>query len=178
MIFTRYCLYSCVLLGALFFSACEKNDFIFYDGDGKKPVYLPISALKDIKNEAPRPIERTGTIFLKDTLFFLLEQQKGIHVFNFKDSLNTKNLTFIKIPAITDFTVSGTFIYADSWKDLVTIDISNLMQVREVSRIVNVIQPQMFPPLFNGPFECVDETKGAVIGWEDAVLEHVKCRTF
>ncbi len=178
MLTTRYRLLLCVLLCVLFFSACEKNEFIFFDGNGKKPVYLPFSALADIKNEAPRPIENAGTIFLKDTLFFLLDQHKGIHVFSFKDSLNTRNLTFIKIPAVTDFTVSGSFIYADSWKDLVTIDIGNLMKVREVSRIGNTIQPQLYPPLFNGPFECVDESKGAVVGWEDAYLDNVKCRTF
>jgi hypothetical protein len=40
-----------------------------------------------------------------------------------------------------------------------------------------VISPTLFPPLYNGYFECVDESKGAIIGWEDAVLDQAKCVT-
>ncbi len=165
----------CVLLFNL--GSCEKSEQDFFDGFGKKPVYISLSELRDIRNEAPRPIQLSGTIFLKDTLLFILEQRKGIHVFNLKDSLNTVNLAFLKIPAITDFVVSGNLIYADSWKDLVVIDISNLQQISETARITNVITPALYPLLYNGYFECVDESKGAIIDWEDATLENAKCVT-
>lgn len=165
------------LLLMLLLAGCSKDDRIFYTETGKKPVYLPLSALKDIKSEAPRAIEKTGTIFLRDTLFFVLEQHQGIHVYNLKDSLNTINLTFIKIPAITDFTITGNRLYADSWRDLVVIDISNLLQIREVSRVPDVIQPPLYPPLYDGVFECVDESLGAVIGWKDDNLGNARCVT-
>jgi len=157
--------------------ACEKSERDFYSGLGKKPVYVPLSELLDVRNEPPRPIELSGTIFLRDSLLFLLEQGKGIHVFNLQDTLNTINLAFFKIPAITDFIVAGDVLYADSWRDLVVINISNLHQIQETDRIRDVINPALYPPLYNGIFECVDESKGAVIEWQDATLEDAKCMT-
>lgn len=168
-------LFSLLLLCLL--GSCTKQDPYFYDGLGKRPVYAPLSALLDIKNEAPQAIQTSGTIFLRDTLLFILEQRKGIHVFSLADTLNTVNLAFFKIPAITDFTVVGKTIYADSWKDLVVIDISNLNQISEKNRIRDVITPALYPLLYDGAFECVDESKGAVVDWEDATLTDAKCTT-
>lgn len=170
-----YLLSCCILTLSL--GGCVKEEQEFYDGFGKKPVYISLAELRDIRSEAPRPIQLSGTIFLKDTLLFILEQRKGIHVFNLKDTLNTVNLTFLNIPAITDFVVSGQLIYADSWKDLVVIDISNLQQISEKSRIEGVITPALYPPLYNGYFECADESKGAIIDWVDATLVNAKCIT-
>jgi hypothetical protein len=169
---------------ALFFAfvgllACTKvENLAFYDGRGKRPVYLSIEATKDIRNDTPRAIKQSGTIFLRDTLFFVLEQRRGIHVFNIRDSVRTVNLTFFKIPAITDFTISGNILYADSWRDLVAIDISNILRIRETGRVTNAVQPVLYPLLYNGAFECVDESKGAVVDWEDATLVEARCNTF
>lgn len=167
------------ILTALFFAiilfSCEKQERDFYSGMGKKPLYAPLSTLHDIRNEPPQPIGQSGTILLQDTLLFLLEQGKGIHVFNIRDSVNTINLTFFKIPAITDFVISGQVLYADSWKDLVVIDISQLLQIKETDRIPGILNPAQFPPEYRGIFECVDESKGAVVGWEDASLDNVHC---
>jgi hypothetical protein len=157
--------------------SCTKPDPDLFDGTGKKPIYVPFSELRDIGNEAPRPIQMSGTIFLQDTLLFLLEQRKGIHVFNIIDSMNTVNMTFFRIPAITDFTITGGRIYADSWKDLVVIDITNLFQIKETGRVSDIIQPPLYPPMYEGIFECVDESKGAVVDWVDAVLENAACVT-
>ncbi len=167
------------VLGLLLFllSGCDKEERDFYDGLGKKPVYIALSELRAIGNEPPRPIQLSGTIFLQDTLFFILEQGKGIHVFNIADSLNTINVAFFKIPAITDFVIAGHVLYADSWKDLVVIDISNLQQIQETDRLIDAINPALYPPLYEGIFECVDESKGAVIDWEDATLENARCIT-
>ena len=162
---------------SLFLNACVREEKEFYNGEGKKPVYLPVSELGDIGSRASEPIVESGTIFLRDTLLFILEQRKGIHVFNLKDSLNTVNMVFLKIPAITDFTLSDHYIYADTWRDLVTIDVADLFNIHETSRIRDVINPALYPLLYEGYFECVDESKGAIIGWENAVLDHAKCVT-
>lgn len=162
---------------ALLSGGCIQTELELFNGRGKRPVYAPLSELTNIGNLPPQPIEATGTIFLRDTLFFMLEQKKGIHVFNVKDSLNTVNLTFFRIPAVTDFTLVGDRLYADSWRDLVTIDISDLFAIRVVDRRANAFIPILYPPLYRGIFECVDESRGAVVGWEDADLEDVRCAT-
>ncbi|MCC6460419.1 MAG: hypothetical protein IT260_08100 [Saprospiraceae bacterium] len=162
---------------SLFWNGCVPEEIDTYSGTGKRPVYLPVAALDSIGNLAPQVIQESGTIFLQDTLFFMLEQKKGIHVFSIKDSSTVASLTFFKIPAVTDFTISGNRLYADSWRDLVTIDISDLYHISLLSRQTNAFSPLLYPPLYNGFFECVDESKGAVVGWEDVFLENVRCYT-
>jgi hypothetical protein len=166
-----------VLMCSISWSSCVKTEIEMYSGMGKRPVYLPVSSLNDVKNLPPQPIHQSGTVFLRDTLFFMLEQKKGIHVYNVKDTLNIADLTFLQIPAVTDFTVTGNRLYADNWRDLVTIDISDLYHIRVVDRQTNVFTPLLFPPLYHGIFECVDESKGAVIDWEDIYLTKAACTT-
>lgn len=159
--------------------ACEKEAYPdFYSGMGKRPVYVPISDLGQVKNLPVQPIVNSGVIFLRDTLLFMLEDRKGIHVFNIKDSTNIGAVAFFGIPAVTAFTLTGNRLYADSWRDLLTIDISNIYEIKLVNRQTDVFSPLLFPPFYEGIFECVDESKGAVVGWEDAELENARCRTF
>jgi hypothetical protein len=145
---------------------------------GKMPVYLALDSLKDIRSMPPQPIVQTGTIFLLDSLFFVLDYRKGVHVFSFLDSANTEAIAFLKVPAATDFSVSGSRMYVDSWRDLITIDISNLLNIKVLSRSGGVFSPSLFPPLYRGSFECVDEMNGAVIDWKDTLLTAPKCQTF
>jgi hypothetical protein len=178
-----YRLQTARLLAGLFFVACTlasctEKEPLGFSGLGKRPVYLPESQLSDIRNLPPQPVQQSGSIFLLDTLFFMVEFKRGIHVYRIGDSAEVRELTFFNIPAITEFSISGDRLYADSWRDLLTIDISNLYQIRLLDRQVRVIEPLLFPPQYNGFFECVDETKGAVIGWEDADLDNALCRTF
>ncbi len=165
-----------LLLGLLLTSCPDRHPPRM--GVGMRPIYVDLVELENIGNLPPQEIENSGSIFLLDTLFFMLEQGKGIHVYGISDPTNAAGLTFIKMPAITAFTVANNRIYADSWRDLVTIDISNLMAVEVRSRQLGVFEPLLYPPLYNGIFECVDESQGAVAGWEEADLEAADCRTF
>ncbi|MEZ4985794.1 MAG: hypothetical protein R2795_12300 [Saprospiraceae bacterium] len=162
---------------ALVLVACVKQPAPLLSGMGKKPIYLSLDALDNIANLPPRDVESSGSIFLLDTLFFLMEQGQGIHVFSVSDPENPTALTFLQIPAISAYTINGNRLFANCWRDLVTIDISNLYAIQSIDRQEGVFDPLLFPPLFNGIFECVDETKGAVVKWEDAALENVACST-
>jgi len=167
----------CLLAVSILCSACVKEEAPYLSGLGKRPVYASLAELRDIRNLPQQPVEASGGIFLLDTLFFMIEQRKGIHVFNVADPANPVYLTFWRIPAIGDFTIAGNRLYADSWRDLITIDISNILNIREIDRQENAFAPLLFPPQYNGIFECVDESKGAVVGWEDAFLDKALCRT-
>lgn len=162
----------------LSFLGCQKGDEPGSNGIGKRPLYLPLSVLNEVKSMEPQSIENTGPIFLLDSLFFMTEMKKGIHVFNVKDSASIQNLTFFNIPAITDFTIYNGFLYADSWTDLLTIDITNLQNIALITREEAVFEPLLYPPLYQGAFECVDLSLGAVVGWEEAQLDNAKCQTF
>jgi hypothetical protein len=167
------------LFGALLLlPSCWKEDYPAWGKvSGMRPVYLPESSLNDIRNLPPQDINNTGTIFLRDTLFFMLETGRGIHVFSVQDPTWTYPVTFFKIPAISDFTIAGERLYADSWRDLVTLDISDILAIRVIQRQPGVFQPSLFPPNYQGLFECVDLSQGAVVGWEDTEIENPRCRT-
>jgi hypothetical protein len=167
-------LYFFILL--LLFS-CTKKEERGYSGVGLQPVYLTLSEWRELKNLPPQPIEKTGSIVLAGQLFFMAEAKKGIHIFDLEDSTQTK-LTFIQIPALEDFTLFDHYLYAFSWTDLVTIDISDIYQVKEISRQANAYEPAYYPINYSGIFECVDPAKGAVGEWKETQLEDVMCSTF
>lgn len=176
----RQWLFPALLPGCLLFtlSGCWKEELPAHPSiPGKRPVYVSGQDLMDIRNLPPREIVYAGTMFLRDTLFFLLEQGQGIHVYSVKDPEQSLALTFLRIPATSDFTVSGDRLYADSWRDLVTLDIRDIRDIRVLDRRPDVFQPPLFPPLYTGAFECVDPSRGAVVGWEDAVLDNPRCQT-
>jgi hypothetical protein len=149
---------------------------IFLSGEGKVPVYVPLDQLTEIKNTAPRTLGITTSIAIQDSLFFLIEPGAGIHVFDISDTLMVEPLTFWQVPAGENFSLQGNRLYVSSWRDLVTIDISDVMNIRVIDRATNVFEPILYPPLYRGIFECVDETKGAVIGWRDTTLFDVQCQ--
>lgn len=165
----------------LFCNACVEEfgpEYDFFDGNGKKPVYISYEELGDIRNIEPQPTYHTGPIFLLGDLFFMVENGKGIHVIDISFPANPVEITFIKIPAVTDFTISGKTLFADNGPNLVSIDITDLTSIVVLNVESNVFDPILFPPLYSGYFECVDPDKGVVVDWIDAQLDNAKCRTF
>jgi hypothetical protein len=140
----KFLFYGLLLLAGA--TGCEKPERNFFSGEGKRPVYVAEAELKDIRNELPGAVQQSGTIFLRDTLLFLLDEQRGVFVYSLADTLNSRVLTFFKIPAVTDFIISGNIMYADSWRDLVVIDISDLYQIRETNRVRDVVTPRFIRP--------------------------------
>lgn len=164
-----------LIFNLLWLNSC-RPDYPFFEAPGLKPVYLSQDSLSAIYNLPPQPIASSGPVFLQDTLFFMVEMRKGIHVFNVSDSANPIALTFIKIPAVTDFTLSGHTLYADNGPNLLTINIKNLYAIQVLNTQKDVFMPILFPNNYTGRFECVDPQKGIVIDWETASLK-TRCST-
>ena len=164
------------VLCLLLTSSCN-DDWPGHSGLGMQPVYTSIDQLDEIGNMEVQAIQNSGPIYLRGDFFFMTENKKGIHVFDIADEEQEEALTFIAIPAITDFTIDGQYLYADSWRDLVTIDISDIYNVQFLSRQKDLIDPILYPLFYNGPFECIDESNGAVVGWEETELSNVECHT-
>ena len=74
-------------------------------------------------------------------------------------------IKFIEIPGSVDMAIKEDILYADSYVDLVAIDISNMDDIREVKRIENVF-PYMIPACEDGIVENVDRTQGVVVAWK------------
>jgi len=67
--------------------------------------------------------------------------------------------------------VTGSALYADSFVDLVVIDIGDMNNIREIGRLEDIL-PYTVPPTGNDlPMAYVDEDKGLVAGWEQKVIK-------
>lgn len=113
----------------LLFSACMKDSvteqFTFY-----RPVYRTRDEVREgIKSDSPQAIEQPGKIVVKDHYLFLNEVDKGVHIIDIADPAKPNNIAFIAIPGCVDLAIKGTYLYADCYTDLVTIDISQPLNI-------------------------------------------------
>ncbi len=138
------------------------------------PVYMNVQAFKKaVKVTGSENITSPGKIYFKDHYIFINESLKGIHVIDNTDPANPVFVSFIEIPGNVDMAVKDSILYADSFTDLVALDISDIHNIREVGRVDSIF-PYALPPLTEGndlPFENVDPSKGIVVGWQTRRVE-------
>jgi hypothetical protein len=91
-----------------------------------------------------------------------------VHVYDNADPAHPKALAFLNIPGNLDLALRGDILYADSFTDLIAIDLSSLPDIRVLDR-----HPDLFP---YDPMQTAGDTaywwgnperdKGVVIGWK------------
>lgn len=91
-----------------------------------------------------QPLVKPGKIYTKDGYLFINELKEGIHVIDNRDPSSPKTLAFINIPGNGDIAVRDQYLYADSYMDLVTFDISDIANIHEVARVENVFTQGQF----------------------------------
>jgi hypothetical protein len=92
----------------------------------------------DVKAESPRELQKPGKLYFYDTYVFINESNEGIHVIDNSNPANPRNVAFIKIPGNIDIAVKDNILYADSYIDLLSIDISSPETPRLMHRTENV----------------------------------------
>lgn len=135
-----YTLQLCVALTAILlaFSGCLK-DHCTRTYQIYKPVYKTLSQVRaNMKSSAPRALKATGKLYTYGNYIFLNEPDKGIHVIDNTNPSTPKAISFIPIPGNADIAVKDNVLYADSYSDLVTFDITNPQQVAAKSFQGNV----------------------------------------
>ncbi len=149
---------------------CEDKYTRIYEANS--PVYMSFSELRaSIQQSTARVLKNPGKMYFKDGYIFIVEDLEGIHVVDNQDPANPEIKSFIEIPGAKDIAIKGDILYADSYVDLVVLDISDLTSITEVSRKQGVF-PYMLPEVSNElPIAQIDETKGVVIGWEVKTVE-------
>jgi hypothetical protein len=131
------------------------------------PVYMGYEELrKAVKPSQARSLEKPGKIYFKDNYLFVVEDRKGIHIVSIENPASPQTLSFIEVPGCVDIAIKGSTLYADSYIDLVAIDVSDLNNIKEVARVKDVL-PYLVPPADNDyRMAEVDKEKGVVIDWE------------
>lgn len=130
-----------------------------------EPQYMSYEELRTSFNVVEsQEIIQPGKLYFKDDLIFVNEYQKGIHVVYNAEPANPVIIKFIEIPGNVDLAVKGNILYADSYIDLLAIDISNLDDIHEVARIEEAF-PYIIPEVTEGVIDDIDETRGVIVGY-------------
>ena len=114
-----------------FLNSCVKDNITrTYTYSYYLPVYKTTAEVRaNIKSNAPQPVVNPGKIVLLGNYIFLNEVDKGIHVIDNSNPASPRNVAFIDIPGNMDLALKGNTLYADLYTDLVTLDISNPLNV-------------------------------------------------
>ena len=131
-----------------------------------EPVYMSYKDFREaVKVESTHSLQKPGKIYFKDNYLFINEIMKGIHVYNNTNPASPQYVGFIAIPGNVDMVIKGNTMYADSYIDLVGIDITNPAAAKEVARLKSVF-PYSVPSYESyyrlGP---IDDTQGVVVDW-------------
>lgn len=115
--------------------------------------------MDEIRNKdliaASRDIVNPGKLFIGDDFILIGEEGHGVHVIDNSDRQNPINTMFIDIPGNKEFYVDNSILYAESFYDVVKIDIQNPKQPIMLDRARNAVQN-----------EFTDDKGDALIGFE------------
>ena len=121
---------------AIGFQHCEdtcvvENTFVYLE-----PVYSTSAEIKAAAGfKAPQEIHKAGKIYFYENFIFVNEIGEGIHFIDNSNPASPNPVGFLNIPGNLDLAIQNDLLYADSYIDLIVFDISNLNQIKEVSRI-------------------------------------------
>jgi hypothetical protein len=162
----RISIYSFLFL-SLAFSACQDKYIEEVTYTANVPIYSATNELNLlIGSEGAKPLESPGKLHLNGTRLFIVDQFKGIHVFDNANPTHPINLAYIVVPGVIDIATRGSVLYADSYDDLVSLDISDIQDVRIIDRDEGMFI-QVLPPTNNDyPIVEIDPAEGVVISWK------------
>ena len=131
---------------AISFSSCDKDvNTATVTYQEATPIYGDLEAVRNLPlNTVIRPVTNPGKVFVGTDFILLGEEEKGIHIINNADINNPQFINFIEIPGNREFFVKGNFLYAESYYDVIKVDLSNLSDVQLLARANNLFQETIF----------------------------------
>lgn len=141
------------------------------------PIYHPFSEIREgVGVTSAREIQDRGKIFVQGNYLFVNEIKQGVHVIDNSDQKNPRFISFIKIPGNGDMVVRDNILYADSYSDIVSIDVRDPVHPIEVGRVKDVFYSGWFnnvqwsvgtDGLFLGEYNEKHETETFEVDCED-----------
>ncbi len=132
------------------------------------PVYTTTAEIRSsFAVEPSQPLTSTGKIYYRAPYLFINQPGEGIHVIDNTDPSSPVNEHFIRIPGNFDMAVQGDILYADSYVDLLAIDISDVRNVNITKRVENAF------PQYNSWGYYPDSVLGIVTSWEEEEVVEV-----
>ena len=155
--------------------SCKDKSTLRNTYTANTPVYMSLSEFRgSVESATPQPLTNPGKIYLKDHFIFVNDIEKGIHIIDNSAPESPQNIGYINLIGNKDIEIKGNFLYADSYMDLVVLDISDIYNVQEVQRLENAFDE--FLPLFNPeyPMAQLIETDDIVVAWEVKTITDVE----
>lgn len=159
---------SLLLLGfvvlAASFNSCKKykNKEVF----ANVPVYQDYDSFRGSFSFTPGvAMQNAGNIFVHNNFILINDIDKGIHIFDNTDPSYPYSLGFMNIPGNTQMDMRGNVLYANSFIDLLAIDLSNVNNPVLVDRMENVFNYSV--PMINESYPVADIStdQGVVVSW-------------
>jgi len=131
------------------------------------PQYMSYEEMRSaVKLKSATEVTSSGKIYIREPYLFINEKYEGIHVFDNSNPAAPVNLAFIEIPGNVDLAVKGDYLFADSYVDLVVLNIKDINNPVEVARLKNIF-PYTIPEIdYSYPISGIDQEKGVITGWE------------
>lgn len=116
-------------------------------------TYLIATPLKSnlitFKEEAvaisePVPIVESGKIYAYKNYIFVNDVYRGFHILDNTNPSAPENIGFIKLEGNNDISVKDDRLYADSYGDLVVMDISDIQNIKVAKRMENAIYQEFW----------------------------------
>lgn len=166
-----------ILVGALLFVAAYLSVATSYrPHPTHRPIYMSWRKFRSaVKVLPPQAIGKHGKIYTWGPVLFVSEPGQGIHVIDNERPENPRQVAFVRIPGSTDLAVRAGYLYADSFMDLVILEVSTSpISVRYLRREKDVVPYDASSAMQQGrrffPTE-VNPRKGVVVGWEALITE-------
>jgi len=145
-----------------FLASCEDRRYQTYMAN--VPVYMTYEELRSsFEVSGGQDLVKPGKIYFKDQYMYINEYRKGIHVVDLSDPSSPVQKAFIHIPGNVDMAIRNNILYADSFVDLVLIDISDPVHPKEIRRMKDLFE-YLIPPYDNEyPMDEIDQEKGVIL---------------
>ncbi|MEP7232960.1 MAG: hypothetical protein ABI691_22060 [Ginsengibacter sp.] len=168
--------YMMLLFLSLFLISCWKPYGGGYNAQpqqkvwGSKPVYTAEHEAKQILYDPHKnPLIQAGNIYAFGKYIFQVDVGRGIHVIDNTTPSASDRIGFITVKGCEQISIRGTYLYTNSYADLVTLDISNPLNMREVNRVSNAFPEFQYnyplvQPEESGYYEC-PRYDSVVVGW-------------
>ncbi|MEM6722072.1 MAG: hypothetical protein AAF611_22275 [Bacteroidota bacterium] len=161
-----------LFVGCLFLSCSDDKDFEYVNV--ATPVTMDIAELRaSVEVQAPKSITQSGKIYAYEQYIFVNDLDLGVHVIDNRNPLQPTLINYLKIPLNRDVSIKDNYLYADSGRDLVVFDISQINSIEHIGRVEDVIDNQQFAEFpENADFfdwSNYDYSQDLIVGWEITV---------
>ncbi|MCP4313505.1 MAG: hypothetical protein GY790_19790 [Bacteroidetes bacterium] len=130
------------------------------------PIYLSYEELRSsFAVTTGQEMRQPGKIYYMEPYLYINEYQEGIHVVDMSDPATPQLSAFISIPGNVDMAIRNNTLYADSYTDLVMVDINNPLQPELIQRVEKLFEYVIPPYDYEYPLAEIDQEKGVITGY-------------